>query len=249
VILQRFSTALRNLDWVTVSVELLIVILGVVLGLQVNNWNQARNDRERAAVYIANLAQDIRSDIADIDEIIRVSTLRMSAMGYLLEQATGAPLPTGFDSARGRIEIEPSPRYAAGDSNTIGVAMFILTTLKANRLTYDTMINTGGIGIVRDDALVREIQTYYAKVDKVASFELSIEINREKLVDAQQQAGLSPVDMMPAEELARVFGQDDQLLAAAKNYWLYTNRHLKVMKELRTDSERLASHLEQRLSP
>ena len=54
-------------------------------------------------------------------------------MGYLLTQATGAPLPSGFDSARGRIEIEPTPAYAADDPNTIGVAMFILTTLDAER--------------------------------------------------------------------------------------------------------------------
>jgi hypothetical protein len=57
---------------------------------------------------VAGLAKDIRSDIAEIDEINRVSTLRMSAMGYLLEQATGSALPDGFDSARGCMEIEPS---------------------------------------------------------------------------------------------------------------------------------------------
>ncbi len=53
----------------------------------------------REAAHVAGLAQDIRADIADIDEINRVSALRMAAMGYLLEKATGKPLPKGFDSA------------------------------------------------------------------------------------------------------------------------------------------------------
>jgi hypothetical protein len=249
VILRRASEALRNQDWFTVAVEFLIVVLGVFLGLQVNNWNEARNDRQREAVYVAGLAKDIRSDIAEIDEIDRVSTLRMSAMGYLLEQATGQPLPAGIDSARGRIEVEPSPRYAADSTHSIGVAMFILTTLDGHRLAYDTMINTGGFDVIRDDDLVREIQTYYANVDKAVSFEKALEINRVKLVDAQQQAGLSPVDLMPAAELATIFSQDKSLLAAARNYWLYTNRHLKIMKELRADAERVATDLEQRLAP
>lgn len=66
-----------------------------------------------------------------------------------------------------------------------------------------------------------------------------------KLVDAQQQAGLSPVDLTPADELAAIFGRDPPLLAAARNYWLYTNRHLKLMKELRAEAERLADALGQ----
>ena len=128
-------------------------------------------------------------------------------------------------------------------------ALFILTTLDGNRLTYDTMINTGDVGVIRDGALVRQIQTYYATVDKVLSFEDALEINRVKLVDAQQQAGLSPVDATPADEMATIFGRDPQLLAAAKNYWLYTNRHLKLMKALRSDAERLAETLEHKAAP
>lgn len=249
MILRRLTTAVRKQDWFTVMVETLIVVFGVFIGLQVANWNDARTDRAREAIYIIGLAQDVRSDIADIDEINRVSTLRMSAMDYLIEAATSEPLPDGFDSARGRIQIEPSPRYEATDPNTVGVAIFILTTLDGNRLTYETMINTGGIGIIHDDALVREIQTYYANVDKALSFEESLEINRVKLVDAQQHAGLSPVDAMPAAEIAAIFRGDKQLLAAAKNYWLYTNRHLKLMKELRAEAEQVAANLEQRHAP
>jgi len=249
MILRRVIGHFRQQEWTAIAIDFVIVVIGVFVGLQVNNWNEARADRVREAAHVAGLAQDIRADIADIDEINRVSALRMAAMGYLLEKATGKPLPKGFDSARGRIEIEPSPAYAAGDPATVGVAMFILTTLDGNRLTYDTMINTGDVGVIRDGALVRQIQTYYATVDKVLSFEDALEINRVKLVDAQQQAGLSPVDATPADEMATIFGRDPQLLAAAKNYWLYTNRHLKLMKALRSDAERLAEALEHKAAP
>lgn len=249
MILRRVIGHFRQQEWTAIAIDFVIVVIGVFVGLQVNNWNEARADRVREAAQVAGLAQDIRADIADIDEINRVSALRMAAMGYLLEKATGKPLPKGFDSARGRIEIEPSPAYAAGDPATVGIAMFILTTLDGNRLTYDTMINTGDVGVIRDGVLVRQIQTYYATVDKVLSFEDALEINRVKLVDAQQQAGLSPVDATPADEMATIFGRDPQLLAAAKNYWLYTNRHLKLMKALRSDAERLAEALEHKAAP
>ncbi|MEX0644256.1 MAG: DUF6090 family protein [Parvularculaceae bacterium] len=249
MILRRITEHVKAQNWFAVAIDFVIVVVGVFVGLQVSNWNAARADRSREAGYLAGLAQDIRIDIADIDEIIRVSSLRMSAMSYLLEQAGGAPLPDGFDSARGRIAIEPSPAYDASDPNTIGIAMFILTTLDGNRLTYDTMINAGGIGIIRDTAMAREIQTYYAHVDKALSFEEALGQSRVELVGAQQEAGLSPVDASEADDLAALFRSDPKMLAAAKNYWLYTNRHLKDMKTLRDEAERLAGRLESGARP
>jgi len=243
MILRRLTQNLKEQNWTAITIEFVLLVVGVFLGIQVANWNEERADLAREAVYLASLAKDIRSDIADMDEINRVSTLRMSAMGYLIEQAAGVSLPSGFDSARGRIEIEPSPPYAADDANTIGIAMFILTTLDGNRLAYDTIINSGGIGIIRDDTLVRAIQAYYSHVDKVLTFEAAMEINRVKLIDAQQQAGLSPVDAMSAAQIANAFQNDPALLAAAKNYWLYTNRHLKLMKDLRALAERVVADI------
>lgn len=42
MILRRITDALRRQDWTTVVVEALIVTFGVLLGLQLNNWNKDR---------------------------------------------------------------------------------------------------------------------------------------------------------------------------------------------------------------
>jgi len=249
MILRRVIAHFKKQEWTAIAIDFLIVVVGVFVGLQVSNWNEARAERSREAIYLASLAKDIRSDIAEIDEIVRVSTLRMSALNYLLREASGEEPPDGFDSARGRIEIAAAPPYAEDDPNTIGVALFILTTLDGNRLAYDTMINNGGVGVIRDAGLVREVEAYYANVDHALHFEESLEENRIKLVDAQQQVGLSPVDATQAAALAKRFGEDARLLAAAKNYWLYTNRHLKIMKELRGGAENLAGKIENGAAP
>jgi hypothetical protein len=244
MILRRVIAHFRKQEWTAIAIDFVIVVVGVFIGLQVSNANDLRKDHAREKVFLAALAQDIRGDIDEIDEIIRVSTLRLSAMQYLVETASGAPLPRVLASARGDITLEAAPAYDPDDAKTIGVAMFILTTLDGNRLAYETMINTGGIGVVRDDALLRRIQTYYADVDKALTFEQSLEVNRTRLVDAEQAAGLSPVDAMPAAEIVARFADDPALLAAARNYGLYTNRHVKIMRELRMEAASLAATLE-----
>lgn len=246
MILQKLAEAMRRQDWFTVLLEILIVVIGIFIGLQVDDWNEGRKDRSRESAYLSSLAKDIRSDVAEIDEIVRVSTLRMSALDWLISEATNRPLPDGFESARGRIEIESVPPYEIDSPYTIGIAMFILSTLDGNRSTYDTIVSTGGIGMIRDAALVRRIQDYYARVDKFRHFEVSLEGNRDKLIIAEQQAGLSPVDQTPPKELARLFRESPQLTAAAKNYWLFANRHLKLLYELRREANDLALLIESR---
>lgn len=249
MMLRRLAQSLKEQNWTAICIEFVLLVVGVFLGIQVANWNTARIERALETTYLSRLADDVRSDIAEIDEIRRVSTQRMSALSFLIRNATGKELPAGFDSARGKIEIESVPPYDENDPKSIGIAMFILTTLDGNRLTYDTLVNNAGIGVIRDQDLMRAIQSYYAAVDKTLIFEDALEVSRVKLVDAQQQSGLSPVDVTPSPELVKAFANDAPLLAAAKNYWLYTNRHLKVMKELRRDAEALSARIDSEKKP
>ena len=68
MILQRLSQSIRKQDWFTVFVETMIVVLGVFIGLQVNNWNAERVARAEADDLLARMlveAQETRTDLAD----------------------------------------------------------------------------------------------------------------------------------------------------------------------------------------
>ena len=80
MILRRLAQSLKEQNWTAITIEFVLLVLGVFLGIQAANWNEARGDRSREAVYLASLMQDLRSDIDEIDEVKRVSTLRLSAM-------------------------------------------------------------------------------------------------------------------------------------------------------------------------
>ena len=59
MILRSLATALRKQDWFTVVIETLIVVFGVFLGIQLGNWNEARETQERAKDFSERLIADL----------------------------------------------------------------------------------------------------------------------------------------------------------------------------------------------
>jgi hypothetical protein len=246
MIQRRLGDRLKQQDWVAVAIELSLVIVGVFLGIQVANWNDQRRERALERAYVARIGQDVRSDVAELDEVIRVSALRMALLNQLLPKASGQPLPSGFDSARGRVRIEQVPPYDNNSRISPGFALFILTPLDDNRSAYETMISTGAIANMADVGTLRRIQDYYAAVDREVHFEVGLEQNRDKLIDAERKAGISPVKAMTADHLSIAFATNPELLATAENYWLYTNRHLKLTRELQAKARSLVDYIQEK---
>ena len=66
MILRRFADAFRRQDWFTVAVETLIVVFGVFIGLQVNNWNEAR----KQAVLQATLLERLEEEFLALEPVV-----------------------------------------------------------------------------------------------------------------------------------------------------------------------------------
>lgn len=66
MILRRFRERVRAQDWFGVGVEVAIVIVGVFIGLQGNNWNNDRIASEQARAYRAEIVEEFRSNQSSI---------------------------------------------------------------------------------------------------------------------------------------------------------------------------------------
>ncbi|MGA9334705.1 MAG: hypothetical protein WBV39_10555, partial [Rudaea sp.] len=66
MILRRIASHLKQQHWTGVLIELVIVILGVFIGLQVDNWNQARSDVRLGHDYVRRLTRDLTENLAGV---------------------------------------------------------------------------------------------------------------------------------------------------------------------------------------
>ncbi|WP_084420043.1 hypothetical protein [Henriciella litoralis] len=77
MILQRLATSIRKQDWFTVLIETLIVVLGVFLGIQLGNLNQARVERNSEQVLLLRLQEETRSLLDTQKEELAVHSPRL----------------------------------------------------------------------------------------------------------------------------------------------------------------------------
>ncbi len=50
--------------------ELLLVIVGILIALHINNWNEERKEQRQTAEYARALIDDLRADIEMVEPII-----------------------------------------------------------------------------------------------------------------------------------------------------------------------------------
>jgi len=90
MILDNISRALKEQNWLAAAIEFVIVIFGVVIGFQINAWNESRIEREQERDVIARLAVEVGSTLSDKrDELANESANveALAAIGLLADSA------------------------------------------------------------------------------------------------------------------------------------------------------------------
>jgi len=78
MILRRFAHAIRAQNWFAVVLEVAVVVLGIFVGLQVNDWNQRRLERESDQRALALFVDELRlmREEASVDVEFVTASLR-----------------------------------------------------------------------------------------------------------------------------------------------------------------------------
>jgi len=66
MILRRVIQHVKMQEWTAIWIDLVIVVVGVFIGIQVSNWNAARADDIRAQTYLVQINENLNSDLKAI---------------------------------------------------------------------------------------------------------------------------------------------------------------------------------------
>jgi hypothetical protein len=163
MIIRRIREHVDHHNWFAVGIDLAIVVIGVFLGTQATNWNQARLDRERGRESRAMLIDDLQSNLQNLDQ--RKHYYRwVHDEGLKTLAALGRPT-----SSLGQQFLTDA--YQASQT--------LPWSLKRN--TYDQMIAAGDIANIGDVQLRDKVTNFYATTESTEANLASVPPYKERL--------------------------------------------------------------------
>lgn len=110
MLLRRVIEHVRVQNWTAVVLDFVIVVVGVVIGIQVANWNQARVEQRELAASLSNLAQEVSNTAWHRTDQIEWMRRVIEGLGLMLEALDGRDLsPEEWETARSALTSVASP--------------------------------------------------------------------------------------------------------------------------------------------
>lgn len=252
MLLRRITKHVKDQNWTAVALDFVIVVIGVFIGLQAANWNNANTERLERERLLSELQLDLSADADEMADIIETATYRISVIDYLLDTAS---ITDTFESNTLTLsyqggEAQPGqsgaeiPEYQPDDETAFVQAVTFIRTFDGNEHTYQTLIHTGGLRLIKDRDLAREIQSYYANAMEVQDLENRVYDGRRTMTDALQALGLERERKISRQALAEIISANPQLRAGMQDWrYLSYNQRVAVQK-----LEARAQKLEKRLA-
>ena len=168
----KLASRLRAYDWMAVVIELLVVVVGILIALEVSNWNQDRLDHGRADGYYRRLHAELTSDQHSIDTALSFWK-RVSSYGE-------AAIANGETGA------------LVGGSNWKTVLAWYqasqLMPFELQDTTYTEMRDGGGLVLIEQEGLRKRLADYY----RLSGTGITASILRLDPVYRVQIRGLTP---------------------------------------------------------
>jgi len=163
MILRRIREHVEKHNWFAVAIDLVIVIVGVFLGMQVNNWNEARAERAAAADYRRDIVADLKANELDLSS--------RNAYYRAVRSHAVATLEAVEMPARPRDERFLIDAYQASQ----------VWSRPLTRAAYDEMIGAGLGRSIGDRELRSRLTTYYTQIRQFDVTALGVTSYRERL--------------------------------------------------------------------
>jgi len=135
--------------------EIVLVVIGILIALQINNWNQERIQYKETKVLLNSLRFDVEEDIKSLQNQINLLSLRRDWADYILES---------LDSQK------------VTDSNAFILSMSrvgFIFNYSQTFPTYTEIVSSGKLSYIKSETLKNALAKYQSQVDNNRQIESS----------------------------------------------------------------------------
>ncbi|MEH6535902.1 MAG: DUF6090 family protein [Psychroserpens sp.] len=128
--------------------EIVLVVIGILIALQINNWNEIQKKEKLKISYKISLINDLSLDILKLNELITKNYSELETLNNQKKRFLGEDSPVDTLIKIARTEFDPE----------------LNTRFQYNRNTFNTLIATGNIDLF-DESLNKKLMSLISLQD------------------------------------------------------------------------------------
>jgi hypothetical protein len=144
--------------------EILLVVLGILIALQINNQNDLRKERLKEIHYLENIKTDLNINILEMDRYLEIRTEGIEAANRIIEHFEGKPIND----------------YSA--FNADGVTIYDWQKFWQNNNTFQELVNSGNLAMISNEAIKKSLLDIESLYKKMKSEEDHYRFDSEKTI-------------------------------------------------------------------
>jgi hypothetical protein len=203
--------------------EIVLVVIGILIALSINNWNSERINRKQEKEYLSRLVVDLEKDLDNLQSTFTRYQQKL-IVGKIVVDQLGENNSDFFltTDAYG----DALKRFNAKDAWTppeqFGSKLFQILTIylfNQRRITFDEMISSGKIEIIQDQNLRTLIQEYYPQAVDFQNFQDVIVMTvQQNFRTALNENNISSINQGDFNEIQPTLINTKGLIVATENY-------------------------------
>lgn len=156
MLFRRIAQHVKDQNWTAVGLDFLIVVVGVFLGLQAQDWNQSRQESSALQSYLISMSRNIEFDLDRLQSLQNKRSNVLNSTNYLI---TNAYVTEFID--RPAVQIASDAYKNLSDNESFN----------ADQTAFDTFKASGLLRNIQGQNLEDLIFRYYNLAEEVASQE------------------------------------------------------------------------------
>ena len=132
--------------------EIILVVIGILIALQLNEWNDHRKEIKLEKEYYCRLLDDVRLDKEQIQNLRKLAKNRLVASN----QSVRLLLDSKSDKTNIATQIAQSTRAIYSD-------------FEPNNSAYEDLKSGANLSIIRDKSIIKSLNHYFNRVEELKS--------------------------------------------------------------------------------
>lgn len=133
--------------------EIVLVVIGILIALQINNWNEDKKTRKKELNYLENIKTDLFLNIGELNNFIEARNACIASCDRTLSYF------------QGELELD------LDDFNLNSLNIMIWYPFKQHDNTYQELLNSGNLAIISDKRIKTGLQDMQVGFKNIAFIE------------------------------------------------------------------------------